>query len=335
MKLKALIPLSILIFGLAGTSIYIWNKKIEQPRTMDKVSLRLQWLHQAQFAGFYVAQKKGYYRDANLDVTIRSGGAGIKALDLVAQKQDTFGTWVGDQVLSNFDKYDLHIRAIGTTFYKTLACFMVREDSPIHSAADLKGKVVGVYYGYDTETILNELLRQVGLTTNDLTLFQANYNITPFILKKVDAWPSYVINEPVDAKRQNIRVRTINPEAFGIKYYSDTIIVHDDTLRNDRDMVMRFLSATQRGWRAALSNPEDAIAATLEFDSTLKADQQREMLNAEVPFINASNPLFQMSEEVWKSMSEILQRQGALRDVSSYRKLVDFGVAQDADKKYH
>jgi ABC-type nitrate/sulfonate/bicarbonate transport system substrate-binding protein len=271
----------------------------------------------------------------NLILAIKSGGPGIKTLDLVSQKKDTFGTWVGDQVLSVSERYRLPIRAVGTTFYKSLACFMVRDTSDIISPRDLKGNVVGVYYGFDTETILNELLRQAGLTQNDIKVVQANYNLAPFISGKVDAWPSYVINEPIDIQRYHIPVRLLRPDAFNIKYYSDTIVVHDDTLRNNRDLVMRFLSASQRGWRAALADPEEAVRDTLAFDPTLKAEDQRKMLEAEVPYINSSNPMFQMSEQVWQSMAETLHRQGAVQDLASYKNIVDFQVAADAETKYH
>jgi ABC-type nitrate/sulfonate/bicarbonate transport system substrate-binding protein len=65
----------------------------------EGITLRLKWLNQAQFAGFYVAQEKGYYKSAGLDVNIQPGGPDFPAVQMVTGGNEQFGVTGADQIL--------------------------------------------------------------------------------------------------------------------------------------------------------------------------------------------------------------------------------------------
>src|SRR5918994_1718112 len=71
----------------------------ETAATLDKVTLRLKWLHQAQFAGFYTADQKGFYEKNGIDVTINPGGVDFPAVQMVASGSEHFGVTGADQIL--------------------------------------------------------------------------------------------------------------------------------------------------------------------------------------------------------------------------------------------
>lgn len=319
-------------FVLVAFAVVFVNKATHHHERFDNVSLRLQWIHQAQFAGFYVAKEKGFYEKRGVHLTIRSGGIGFNAPLLVAQEKDDFGIWVADQVLAASAKEGMPIRAIGTVYNKSLACFMVRDQSGILTPADFAGKTVGIYHGFDTETIFQELIARFHVNASKVKQYTAAYNMSPFLDGQVDVWPSYVINEPLAAEENGVKVRVLTPDAFGIRYYSDTLIVNERILREKRDLVIRFLEASEEGWRYALSNIDEAVDLVLKYDSSLKRDHEKRMLLALVPYLNSNDPLFGMDPNVWQSMSEILLRQGAINDVSSFKTLCDFSVADEAHR---
>ncbi len=332
MKLRTRAVLAIAVFLLLGAVVFLYNQKTR--RHSEPLSLRLQWIHQAQFAGFYVANEKGFYRENGIDLGIEPGGKDFNVPLLVAEGRADFGIWVGDQVLVAFDKRKMPIRAIGTVFNRSLACFMVREDSGIFKPTDFAGKTIGIYPGFDTESIYLELLRRFRLDRNTIKEYPAAYSIVPFLRREVDIWPSYVINEPLAARENNVPVTCLGPENFGIQYYSDTLIVKDSLLRDNRDLVLRFVEASERGWRYALSHPDEAVEIVLKNDPSLKREHETAMLRALAPYINPTDPMFKMDSAVWKSMAEILKSRGAIDDVTSAERVGDFQIAEEAHQKH-
>src|ERR1700733_14027271 len=110
--------------------------------TLTKASLRLKWLAQAQFAGFYVAQAKGYYKAEGIDLSINPGGPNLLTENLVATGADTFGLSGGtDSVFAARDK-NLPIVCIGVAHQITPFIFVTRKDGPVKTIQDFKGKTV-------------------------------------------------------------------------------------------------------------------------------------------------------------------------------------------------
>jgi NitT/TauT family transport system substrate-binding protein len=324
---------ALFIFLCIGIAVILVNKT--NGRHHDRVSLRLQWIHQAQFAGFYVAKMKGFYADADIDLTIKSGGIGFNVPTLISRERDDFGLWVADQVFTAFDREKMPIRVIGTVYDRSLACFMVNASSHIYTPADFAAKRVGILHGFDTETIFNELITRFQVDPTTIKEYEVGYNLLPFLHGDVDIWPAYIINEPLAAEENGLKIRILDPASFGVRFYSDTLIVNEATLRNRRDLVLRFLESSERGWRYALSHPAEAVDMVLRFDPSLKRKHETEMLNALAPYIKNTDPLFGMSPEVWQAMGDVLQRQHQISDPNSYRRLCDFKVSDDAHTKYH
>jgi ABC-type nitrate/sulfonate/bicarbonate transport system substrate-binding protein len=328
MKRRYLVLIACAVF--LGSIVVVWSFNRVTHRHGDHLSLRLQWIHQAQFAGFYVAREKGFYKDLNLDVDIDPGGSSFNVPTMVSTGQADVGVWVGDQVLKGYAHSGMPIRAIGVVFRKSLVCYMVRRDSRIFSPSDFRGKRVGIYPGFDSESIYVELLRQANVERSDVHEYPAAYSIVPFLAGQVDVWPSYVINEPLSAREHGQPVRCLTPDMFGVKYYSDTLIVRDDTLQSKRDVVVRFMKASERGWRYALSNPDEAVGIVLKYDPSLHRDHEKAMLAALAEYVNPTDPFFQMDPEVWRAMAAQFQTRGLIPDAENALHVADFDIAEEA-----
>src|SRR3954463_15578172 len=135
--------------ALAAVALTAGSLPISLPaaaETLIKASLRLKWLPQAQFAGFYVAQAKGYYKDEGIDLTINPGGPNLLTENLVATGADTFGLSGGtDSVFAGVEK-GLPIVSIGVAHQITPFVFVVRKDGPVKSLKDFEGKKVTAWF---------------------------------------------------------------------------------------------------------------------------------------------------------------------------------------------
>jgi ABC-type nitrate/sulfonate/bicarbonate transport system substrate-binding protein len=128
-----------------------------------------------------------------------------------------------------------------------------------------------------------------------------------------------------------MNTRLIEPDYYNLQYYSDTIIVNRDTLVAHRDLVARFLQASERGWRYALDHQDEAVNITLSrMGSFTKADvdQQARMLNRISLYVNATSPMFQMAPTTWASMATVLAKNNPkMQTVKDCGTLCDFDVA--------
>jgi|ERR1039458_3533 ABC-type nitrate/sulfonate/bicarbonate transport system substrate-binding protein len=349
MKMTLAFCISFVLATLLFSAIYSFDHAHKIHRRVDRAILYLQWFHQAQFAGFYVANNKGFYDDVDLEVDIRprplTAGEDWSVPRIVSASTDrddkpkAFGIWVGDQVLRQYAEENLQIAAIGTVFDRSLACFMVKDQSNIFGPHDFGDKRVGLFKGYDTEIIYNWLVAHYPPPTPAHTvLLNPTADATAQLRSgDVDVWPAYAINEPLAAEAAHppLHVRLIFPDYYNIGYYSDTLIVNRRTLERHRDVVERFTEASERGWRYALENRDEAVKIVVGYDRLRLGrliEQQQLMLNKMTFYVRTFNPMLGMDEPTWASMADILQQQGALKDVGIYKTLCDFNLAKDAHK---
>ena len=331
-----------LIFG-----IYFFDRMHNIHRDVDQVVLYLQWFDQAQFAGFYAADANGIYDKYDLKVRIvpRPRDASDWNVPQLISKQTgnekAFGIWPGDQFLRQASNDNFQLRAVGAVFDKSLACFMVRDETgpnAIFGPNDFSGKKIGVFKDFDTEIIINWILHKypppgVAPTIISLTPADADKFLSKLQSGDVDVWPSYAITEPILAKP--LQTRLVTPSSINLHYYSDTVITSAATLEQHRDVVERFLEASEEGWRWALEHPHAAAISVVARDSKhLNLSQQEQMIAEIANYVNPTNPFFQMKEETWKSTNDVLLEEQKVTQ-SFKSQLVDLAVAGDAHKKYH
>src|SRR6266436_6506253 len=108
-------------------------------QTLAKASLRLKWLPQAQFAGFYVALAKGYYKAEGIDLAINPGGPNLLTENLVATGADTFGVSGGTESVLAARVKGLPIVCVGIAHQITPFVFVTRKDGPIKTIEDIPG----------------------------------------------------------------------------------------------------------------------------------------------------------------------------------------------------
>jgi NitT/TauT family transport system substrate-binding protein len=250
-----------------------------------KVSLQLNWLHEAEFAGYYVAQAKNFYKDQGLDVTILEGGPGTPARDKVMNGEVTFA------VTSFGEQRDLV--AAGKPSVAVMAAFQIPpltifalESSRIHDPRDLVGKKVGVTTDY-WQKILEQTLTAAGVDPAGVTEVNVKLDELPKLYDgTVDAWLGYAQDEPIRATIAGHPVTNIFPADFGIGGYEGLVVATQSTIDALPEMVKAFVKASDQGWRYAIEHPDEAAQILTTWAKGTSVDFQKLAVRAVAPLVD-------------------------------------------------
>jgi len=241
----------------------------------DEVTLQLKWIPQYQFAGYFVAQQKGFYEDVNIKVDINPGGVDTSTMKLVGAGSADFGVSSPDQLFLAREK-GLKAKGLMAVYQHSPTALMVKESSDIETPEDFPGHTAGLSFGEITELEYRQILKETGVDSSKIKEVKKQYNITPFLKDKVHIWSSYVSNEPYQAKREGVDVKLFQGRDYGVDFYGDTLVSSTSFIENNPDLVRRFVEASRRGWVYAMRNMEESLDIVGEY-----ADKDRDYLRFE------------------------------------------------------
>lgn len=251
----------------------------------DQVSLQLNWYHQAEFAGYYVAQAKGYYEDQHVEVEIRGGGPGKPGRDEVLNGNATFAvTSFGEQRdLVKEAKPGIAIMALYQI--PPLVIFSL-EESGIVQPADLVGKRVGTTTSY-WKKILEQTLTAAGIDPASVTEVDVKTDQLSLLYDgSVDAWLGYAQDEPIRAQMDGHLVSNMYPADFGVGGYEGLLITNQTTIDTSPELVKRFVQATYDGWRYALEHPDEAAEIIADWVPENSVQFQKLAIRALAPLVD-------------------------------------------------
>jgi diguanylate cyclase (GGDEF)-like protein len=220
-------------------------------------SLQLRWKHQFQFAGYYVAQERGYYEQAGLDVTILEGGPNAlrPVEDVLAQRVD-FAVGNSGVVIERMQGRP--VVALAAIMQTSPMVWMVRADSGIYTAQDLARKRLMLMPPPESAELLAMLVVE-GIDVDQLNLVPTSHDLNDLINGRVDAYDAYSTNEPFLMQELGIDYRLIAPHEYGVNFYSDVLVAREALIDEHPREVERFIEASLRGWIWAMENVEEAV----------------------------------------------------------------------------
>ena len=262
-KLKKIVMV-ILVSGLSFSS-----------NAAEKVTIQLKWVTQAQFAGYYVAQDKGYYQAAGLDVTIKPGGPDIAPPQVIAGGgADVIIDWMPSALASR--EKGVALVNIAQIFKKSGMMLTCRKDSGIKSPSDFRGKTLGVWF-YGNEYPFLSWMSKLGIPTtggsNGVKVLRQGFNVDPILQKQAECVSTMTYNEywqVVDAGLSPSELIVYKYEEQGVATLEDGLYVLEDNLKNAAfvSKMGRFLRASIKGWKYAGDHPDEAADIVLENDDT-------------------------------------------------------------------
>lgn len=255
------------------------------PASAADAPLRVQltWTHQAQFAGLYVAETKGYFRHEGLDVELIEGGPEIvPAAAVTAGEADVAIAWLSDALEAR--KAGRDVVNIAQVLQHPGMLLLCRNDAGIETVEDIAGKRIG-YWGVGDEFSLGAFLRDLGLGAGDVELVRQAPQGADLIAGRVDCATVMIYNE-----YWTIIAAGFSPADFlvvdfgesGQGVLEDGLYASGAALADPpmRDRLVRFLRATARGWAHAERHPEDALAMVMAKNPALSEAHQARMLSS-------------------------------------------------------
>jgi NitT/TauT family transport system substrate-binding protein len=277
-------------------------------RPVERASLRLSWIKNTEFAGFFVALDKGFYRDEGIDLTINGAAQNLSEIQAVASKADTIGL-SGGASLMLARAQGIPVKAFGSLFQKGPGCFLWLERAGVKDIADFKGKRIGIQQTARAST--EAMLLMNGLKVEDVSLTTVGFDIQPLLTGQVDILTGLVTNQVVLLEQQGEKVGFKPYADLGFAFYWNTPFVLDETLRDKKELLTAWLRASARGWDEALKNPESTAKLVVEkYGEGLDLTNQTIELQRETALIRtdftAQKGLFWMEAAVWQKGQDIL-----------------------------
>jgi NitT/TauT family transport system substrate-binding protein len=241
----------------------------------DKVTIQLKWVTQSQFAGYYVAQAKGYYKAAGLDVTINPGGPDIAPEQVIAGGgADVIVDWMPAALAAR--EKGVPLVNIAQPFKKSGLELTCRAETGIKKPADLKGKTLGVWF-FGNEYPFLSWMSKLGLKTDGsnggVKVVKQGFNVDPLIQKQADCISTMTYNEywqVIDAGYKPSQLVVFKYEDEGVATLEDGLYVLEPKLKDSAFLakLANFLKASMKGWDYARKNPDEAAKIVLAADTT-------------------------------------------------------------------
>ena len=303
-RISAVLLLAMALFAACGP------REVKKPP--DEVTLQLKWVHQAQFAGFYVAQERGYYAEENIEVTFSEGGSDIDAVEQVATGGADFGVGAPEDILVHRSQGE-PVVAVAVIYRRNPLVFVALADSGIERPADFLGRTAAI--AADGQLQFQAMMKKLGLDIHQVKFVPYSYDYTPFYNGDVDITEAYSTGGLIRMRQAGHEVNLIWPSDYGIHLYADTLITTDEIIAENPDLVTRFLRATLRGWREAIEDTEAAVTITLKYAKEADPELQTQMMEASVPLVHTGeDQIGWMRAEVWQGVHDMLLEQGILNE---------------------
>ena len=290
----------------------------EQPGELTEVKLQLQWVAQAQFAGYYAAKEQGFYEAEGLDVEIVEGGPDIVPQDVLSSGDVDYAiSWV-PKVLGSIEQ-GAKITNVAQIFERSATTQISFKDKNITAPDQLTGKKVGSW-GFGNEWELFAGMQKNGVEVGDIKLVQQAFDMNGFLDGDIDAAQAMTYNEYAQVletenpatgelfKPEELNV--INWNDVGTAMLQDAIWANSDKLADPAyaDQTTRLIKASIKGWIYARDNPQETATIVADSGSTLGESHQLWMTN-------------EINKLIWPSTSGI----GTIDD-AAWKQTVDIAL---------
>jgi len=288
-----------------------------------KVTFVTHWSPQAQFAGYYAAKEKGFYKERGMDVEFLPSGPAVSAPQALADGRADFAVLWLSQALQNRSK-GIDLVNIGQMVQRSGLMFVARKSGGIIEPEDLDGKKVSLWDG-DLRIQGDAFIKKYGL---DVTKIRQSYTVNLFLAGGVDAVMAMWYNE-----YHTILNSGLDPEELSVFFFKDHglnvpedgIYALGETYRKDPALAKAFVEASVKGWIYAFDNPEEVVDIVLK---VMRADNipanrehQKWMLNCVEPLMAAPggrDRIGSLSPEDYAVVSGMFKENGLIDSIPEF-----------------
>ncbi|HKS84742.1 MAG TPA: ABC transporter substrate-binding protein [Pseudolabrys sp.] len=229
----------------------------------DAITLITDFGYNGRHAYFFVAQEKGYYKDAGIDIKIVGGKGSVDAIRQVAAGNAKFGfADAGSLVLSRAND-NIPIKLVAVVYARPPQAIFCAAEAGLKTPKDLEGKSIANPAGGSIPDMFPAFAKAAGIDASKVNWVVAASSALPGLLAsgKVPCVGQFTVGEPLlraqAAPKKLVRFAYSDP---GLNYYGNGLIATEETIKSNPDLVRRFVAATVKGLKAAIANPAEAGA---------------------------------------------------------------------------
>jgi len=224
---------------------------------MDKVSLQLLWKHQFEFAGFYIAKEKGYYKDVGLDVEIKEYDFGMDIVHDVLSGKNEFAIGRSSLVLDKLKGKDISL--LFALYQSSPYVLLSKKRDDLKTINDFKNKKIMLSDNLESIAAIFAMMKIKNIKSNDYKELPHSFNIDDIVNDKVDLMTTYLSNEPYHLMEKEIEFTIFNPKDYGFNFYADLVFTSQKYLETNQENTNKFIQASKKGWTYAFENINETI----------------------------------------------------------------------------
>ena len=232
-----------------------------------EINLLLAWKHQFQFAGYYVAKEKGYYKKAGLHVNIKEYNSHVDINSYVLKTKNTFGIGHSELILDKLNKYP-KIVLLAAINQSSPLVLLSKKRKDLNKISDIVGKKIMMTQNQIYVASINAMLLSKQLQPNNYKIIKDTFNIADLINGNADLMVAYASNEPFRLQEKGIQYTIFDPKDYGYDFYSDILFTSSQMITNNPKTVQAFYKASIQGWLYAYSHIDEAVEIILKHYNT-------------------------------------------------------------------
>ncbi len=264
----------------------------------DEVSIKLKWYHQFQFAGYYAADIKGFYKDAGLKVKLIEGTEKSPPVSYILKDSAAYGVTASD--LIDFRINNQPVVVIAVIFQHSPYILVALKDRHISNPGDLIHKRIMIDKEQGKAQLHAMFLRE-GIKTDSIKFIPHTWKNQDLIDGKADAISAYITAEPFQLKQMGYQPVIIRPINYGIDFYGDMLFTSQQEIDKNPGRVDAVKKASLRGWEYAMDHPEEIVDYILTLPGVkergltkahlmYEAEEMRKLISPELIQIGHINP---------------------------------------------
>lgn len=285
---------------------------------LKPVTVILDYMPNTNHTGLYAALELGYYQEQGLDVRIIEPTEGA-VLTLIAAEKGDFGVSYQEDVTYALTAEDpLPIKAIAAVIQHNTSGFASYKDKNILTPKDFEGKVYAGWGSPSEEAVIKAVMKKEGADFSKLSIISSDGSGYNVLKDKVDliwlfwAWDG-IAAEMAGVPMNYIELKELDPR---LDYYTPVLVANNDMIKNNPELVEKFMAATTKGYEYAIENPEDAAQIIHKY----APDYDIEMLKKSQKYLadkysEGVERWGTMKDEVWDRYTEFMYESGLIKEM--------------------
>lgn len=243
---------------------------------LEQVDFILDWVPNTNHTGLFVAIEKGYFKDENIELNIKSSPEDSTS-DLIINNKAPFGIYYQDSMASKLSK-GANITAVAAIIEHNTSGLLSLKENNIVLPKDMINKKYGSWNDPVEIAMIKHILSKNNINSNDI-IFIPNVDsnsISSLQNKLFDfCWVFYGW-DVVLANIMGVKTNFYYMKDFDEKldYYSPIIIANNDYLKNNKEQAKKVLKAIKKGYIYAINNPKESAEILIKYAPELKAKKE-------------------------------------------------------------